>query len=173
MIDRARQEWHQARQLVELWVTNRMIVSTLVPNWMRWKLFRKVGVRVERSRISPHVFVWEGASDLSIGANTFINSNVSLFAVGGIEIGRDVHIGPSVTMVTGTHLAGTAERRAGPVEHRPIRVGDGTWIGAGATVLPGVTIGTGCVIAAGAVVASDCLANGLYAGVPARRLRDL
>jgi hypothetical protein len=39
--------------------------------------------------------------------------------------------------------------------------------------LPGVVIGPGCVIAAGAVVVSDCKPNGLYAGVPARRLRDL
>jgi maltose O-acetyltransferase len=40
-------------------------------------------------------------------------------------------------------------------------------------VLPGVTVGDGCVIAAGAVVNADCQPDGLYAGVPARRVRDL
>ncbi|WP_372495087.1 acyltransferase [Nocardioides pinisoli] len=50
---------------------------------------------------------------------------------------------------------------------------NGAWIGAAVTVLPGVTIGPGCVVAAGSVVTADCQANGLYAGVPARRIRDL
>jgi maltose O-acetyltransferase len=40
-------------------------------------------------------------------------------------------------------------------------------------VLPGVTIGAGCAVAAGAVVTADCEPDGLYAGVPARRVRDL
>jgi acetyltransferase-like isoleucine patch superfamily enzyme len=30
-----------------------------------------------------------------------------------------------------------------------------------------------CVVAAGAVVTGDCEPDGLYAGVPARRVRDL
>ena len=39
--------------------------------------------------------------------------------------------------------------------------------------MPGVTIGEGCIVAAGAVVTKDCESHGLYAGVPARRIRDL
>jgi maltose O-acetyltransferase len=54
-----------------------------------------------------------------------------------------------------------------------VSVGNGSWLGTGVTVLPGVTIGEGCVIAAGAVVTADCAPDGLYAGVPARRIRDL
>lgn len=42
-----------------------------------------------------------------------------------------------------------------------------------AMLLPGVTVGKGCVVAAGAVVAADCAPNGLYGGVPARRIKDL
>jgi acetyltransferase-like isoleucine patch superfamily enzyme len=40
-------------------------------------------------------------------------------------------------------------------------------------VLPGVTVAAGCVTAAGAVVAADTEPDGLYAGVPATRIRDL
>jgi maltose O-acetyltransferase len=36
-----------------------------------------------------------------------------------------------------------------------------------------VHLGDGVVVAAGAVVTEDCLPDGLYAGVPARRVRDL
>ena len=39
-------------------------------------------------------------------------------------------------------------------------------------VLPGVTIGDDVIVAAGAVVAADCAPGGVYAGVPARRIRD-
>jgi acetyltransferase-like isoleucine patch superfamily enzyme len=38
-------------------------------------------------------------------------------------------------------------------------------------LLPGVVLGDDVVVAAGAVVNRDCVAGGLYAGVPARRVR--
>jgi acetyltransferase-like isoleucine patch superfamily enzyme len=40
-------------------------------------------------------------------------------------------------------------------------------------IMPGVSIERGVVIAAGAVVTRSCAAHGLYAGVPARRIREL
>ncbi|WP_247602466.1 DapH/DapD/GlmU-related protein [Gordonia rubripertincta] len=63
--------------------------------------------------------------------------------------------------------------RAAGEGRRPIVVGDYCWIGAGAIILPGVVVGEGCIISAGAVVIRDCEPNGLYAGVPAIRKRDL
>jgi maltose O-acetyltransferase len=78
-----------------------------------------------------------------------------------------------VLFCTSTHIMGPATERAGRVHPQPITVGDGCWIGARSVILPGVTIGDGCVIAAGAVVNKDCAANGMYAGVPARRVKDL
>ena len=54
-----------------------------------------------------------------------------------------------------------------------IHIGKGCWIGANALIRPGVDIAAGRVIAAGAVVVKNCDANGLYAGVPARRVKDL
>lgn len=52
-------------------------------------------------------------------------------------------------------------------------IGNGVWIGAGATILPGTVIGDGCVIAAGSVVKGIVESNSLYAGVPAKKIRDL
>jgi maltose O-acetyltransferase len=82
-------------------------------------------------------------------------------------------IGPRAMVLTSTHAVGGPGRRGGDSEYRPVTIGDGCWIGAGAIVLPGTTVAEGCVIAAGAVVASDTAPQGLYAGTPARRLRDL
>ena len=39
--------------------------------------------------------------------------------------------------------------------------------------MPGVTVGSGCIIAAGAVLTADCSPDGIYAGVPAKRIKDL
>jgi acetyltransferase-like isoleucine patch superfamily enzyme len=59
------------------------------------------------------------------------------------------------------------------VREAPIHIGDGTWVGARAIILPGVTIGRRCLIAAGAVVSRDVPDDTLVAGNPARVVRDL
>lgn len=53
-----------------------------------------------------------------------------------------------------------------------ISVGSDVWIGANATVLSGVTIGTGAVIGAGSVVTKDVGPYEIWAGNPARKIRD-
>ena len=52
-----------------------------------------------------------------------------------------------------------------------VQVGRHVLVGGGATVLPGLRIADDVVIGAGAVVCDDLLHAGVYAGVPARRLR--
>ena len=90
-----------------------------------------------------------------------------------VHIGDRCDVGPGVEFITGTHAVGGPPRRAGEGTARPIDVEDGCWIGARATILPGVEIGDGCVVAAGSVVTDDCEPDGLYGGIPARRIREL
>lgn len=56
---------------------------------------------------------------------------------------------------------------------KPITIGNGCWIGANSIVLPGVNIGNGTIVAAGFVVIQDCEENSLYAGVPAKKIKQL
>lgn len=46
------------------------------------------------------------------------------------------------------------------------------WIGYGAIVMSGVNIAEGTIIAAGSVVTHDTEAYSIYAGVPAKKIRD-
>lgn len=82
-------------------------------------------------------------------------------------------MGPRSMIITAKHSIGGPEMRAGGGRPEPVVIGDGTWIGAGAIILPGLNVGAGCIIASSAVVTKDCEPNGLYAGVPARRIRDV
>lgn len=65
------------------------------------------------------------------------------------------------------HIMKTTVRSAAPIE-----IGNNVVISTRAVVLSGTKIGCGSVIGAGAVVTSDCPPLGIYAGVPARRIRD-
>lgn len=92
---------------------------------------------------------------------------------GGTTIGKGVSIGPNAMVLTQTHELGWKARRAGKAVRRPVTIGDGCWIGAGAIILPGVTVNRGSIVAAGAVVTKDVPPHTLVAGVPARPVRTL
>lgn len=51
-------------------------------------------------------------------------------------------------------------------------IGDDVWIGFGAIVMSGVNIADGTIIAAGSVVTHNTEPYSIYAGVPARKIRD-
>ena len=53
-----------------------------------------------------------------------------------------------------------------------IIIEDDVWIGFGSVILSGVKIGQGSIIAAGSVVTKDVQPFSIYAGVPAKKIRD-
>ena len=77
----------------------------------------------------------------------------------GAVVDHDVHVGAWSHIAPGASLGGGAQ------------VGERVLVGAGARVLPGVRVADGVVIGAGAVVHGDVEAAGVYAGVPARKLK--
>ncbi|RIJ76896.1 acyltransferase [Nakamurella silvestris] len=145
--------------------------SMMIPSWSRWRVLNLFGCTLEQCHLAPGTIVSD--TRLTVGRGTFVSYRCFLDTTDRITIGRSCAIAMNVSLVTSSHELGPSAARAGAPVHGPITVGEGVWIGAGATVLPGVTIGSGCVIAAGAVVTTDCAPDGLYAGVPARRARDL
>lgn len=140
----------------------------------RW-LLRRRGASVEEGvRIAGGTKI-VGPGTLSIGSDTWIGPYGVFYTHtdAPIRIGARCDIGPGVHFVTGTHLIGPHERRAGSGKALPVSVGNGCWLGARVTVLAGVKIGSGAIVAAGAVVTSDVESNTLVGGVPARLIRNL
>lgn len=116
---------------------------------------------------------FQSGGEVTIGAGTWIGPEV--LVVGGeadVAIGMHVDIGPRVTLVTGTHEISADGRSAGPGYSKPIVLGDGCWIGAGAIVLGGVSVGERAIVAAGAVVHRDVPAGATVGGVPARMIEN-
>jgi maltose O-acetyltransferase len=151
---------------------NGVAASPMVTSRVRRALLRVAGIDIEAAGVLPHV-VFVSGHDVKIGDQAFVSTGVVFDAGARIELGPRVSVGPRAQFLTSTHDLGPSTWRAGHNRYAPIRVEEGTWIGAGAIVLAGVTVGAGCVIAAGAVVTHDCERDGLYAGVPAVRKRDL
>jgi maltose O-acetyltransferase len=82
-----------------------------------------------------------------------------------ITIGDEVTLAHDVRVIA--HDAAT-KRLIGYTVVRPVSIGDRTYVGAGAIILPGVTIGRDCVIGAGAIVTRDIPDGSVAVGNPAR-----
>jgi len=97
---------------------------------------------------------------LSIGTGTYLNRNTEVIAWTEVSIGRDCMIGWDVLIMdTDQHpLPGR------DLDNRPVRIGDGVWIGARATILKGVRIGDGAIVGACAVVTRDVPAGAVVTG---------
>jgi maltose O-acetyltransferase len=124
------------------------------------------------AHVRPPLYVDYG-SNISIGARTFVNYNLTALDVAAITIGEDCQIGPNVQLLTPTHPLEPGPRRDKLEAARPIVIGDNVWLGGGAIVLPGVTVGDNAVIGAGAVVTKDVPANVVAVGNPARPVRNV
>lgn len=136
-------------------------------------ILRLASVDVDASaRIVSSVRVW-GQCRLRVGVDTFIGHDV-LIAGGAssIWIGDYVDIGPRVCIVSGSHVPDPRQQRVAAKDvSRDIVIGDGTWIGAGATILGGATIGSKCVIGAGSVVTGSIPDQTIAVGSPCRSVK--
>ena len=109
-------------------------------------------------------------STLVIGDRCTIHNN-HLNIAETIVIGNDVGLSPEVTLYT--HGFWLSVLRGFPAEFAPILIENGAIIGYRTTVMAGVTIGENCVVGAQSVVTKNLDGNAIYAGVPAKKIRDI
>ena len=108
-----------------------------------------------------------------IGDRCLIGRGSGIVGHFSIEIGDDVWTGHHVYITDQNHgyedVTLPISRQSQP--ERPVRIGDGSWLGHGAVVLPGVTIGRHVVIGANSVVTRDIPDFSVAVGSPARVIR--
>lgn len=137
------------------------------------------------SRVETRVALEREGSSLTVGDRSFIGE-------GQISCASDIRVGDDVMIAWGTSIFDHAshsirfsqraddvtrwlrgEKDWSVVNTAPVRIGNKVWIGFGCTVLPGVTIGEGAVVGAGSIVTRDVPAWSVFAGNPARLIREL
>lgn len=127
----------------------------------------------------------------AIGGSSYINwsAKVSRDIVLGnyVFIGPECWIGPQTVIGSYTMLAprvaivgddhnwdvpGTPMQFAGRPPQKQTVIEDDVWVGYGTTILRGVRLGRGSIIAANSTVTKDVPPYEVWAGAPARKLRD-
>ena len=167
-----------ARQLREdaRWTGHYVVFSTLggsmwIPRVLRRLLFVLAGASMQSSPGPRSIFAGH-PRNLTVGREVYLNRGVFIEANAPVTVGDECALGMEVMILTSHHPLDRFGTWSSSAEGRPVVIGDRVWIGARAVILPGAVIDSDVVIPAAAFVAGHCRSHGLYAGVPARRIRD-
>ncbi|MBQ7250826.1 MAG: sugar O-acetyltransferase [Bacilli bacterium] len=128
------------------------------------------------------VFVDYG-ENVYLGKDVYFNFNLVILDVCPVHIGNNCFFGPNISILTALHPLIASERELyfdeekGYVTNReygkPITIGNDCWFGGNVTVLPGVTIHDNVVVGAGSVVTHDLESGYVYAGNPAKKIKEI
>lgn len=134
--------------------------------------------------IGPHVALSAGMvpgqtcfneTVVSIGDRCLIGRGSGIVGHLSIEIGDDVWMGHHIYITDQNHGYDDPNlpisRQVQP--ERPVRIGDGSWIGHGSVILPGANIGRHVVIGANSVVSGTIPDHSIAVGAPARVVKQI
>jgi acetyltransferase-like isoleucine patch superfamily enzyme len=129
------------------------------------------GVRLEVIRSNP-----SRNPALTIGDDTNIEQNVHIVCHSRVSLGKNVSITGNCSIVDVTHpfsdLSNPTKIGVRILDEDSfVEIGDGTFVGFGAVILPNVRIGKCAIIGANSVVVSDVPDYAVVAGVPAAVLK--
>ena len=134
--------------------------------------WRRFLLRCFGARIGRDVHVYPSARitipwNISIGDQSAIGDRAILYALGSINIGRQVTISQGAHLCAGSHDYKRADM---PLLKPPITIGDAVWVCADAFVGPNVEIGDHAIVGARAVAIKNVPAGAIVAGNPARQV---
>lgn len=111
-------------------------------------------------------------SKVIIGRDVYIAYGCWFMASFGIRIENEVNFGPYVVVVTANHSLENGSYAFGENGKKAeVVIGEGSWIGAHASILPGARVNDGVLIAANCVLNSETEKFGIYGGVPAKLIK--
>jgi maltose O-acetyltransferase len=119
---------------------------------------------------------------VSMGHNTYANFGLKVVPNDNkicVHIGNNVSIAPNVLFIccsspnNARELAKIDYVSNKLIQSSDIYIEDEAWIGANVTMFPGVSVGKCSVIGAGSIVMNNVESYSIYAGIPAKKIRDL
>lgn len=136
---------------------------------VRTGLLRLFGARVSSTAVvRGSARIWWPAN-LSMGAHASIGPGVICYNVAPVVLEDYAIVSQRAHLCTAGH---DVDARDFPLTSRPILIGPSAWIAAEAFVGPGVKVARGAVLGARAVATRDLVAWTIYAGNPARPVRE-
>lgn len=137
------------------------------------RIFGKIPDEAGSIYIEPPFNVDYGYN-ISIGKQFYANFNMTILDSSIVRIGNGVLFGPNVLICCPTHDLNPIERVEKDAEWaKQITIEDNVWICGNVTVLQGDTIGYGSVIGANSVVNRDIPPMTVYAGTPAKFIKNV
>ena len=147
----------------------------------------------EREKILTELFEFKGSGvwiempffcdygeNISIGENTFVNTNCMFLDNNKITIGKNGLIAPFVQIYTANHPLKASERIIEKgnesrylTSTKSVTIGDNVWIGGNSIIFPGVIIGNNVTIGAGSVVTKSIPDNVFAFGNPCKVIKEL
>jgi putative colanic acid biosynthesis acetyltransferase WcaF len=152
------------------WIVQALIVKPLpqILYPVRRMLLRAFGAKIGSGvRIRPGVEVtypWK----VSIGANSWIGDDVTLYSLGPISIGANSVISQNAYICAADHDYAYVTF---PIRERPVSIGEQVWIASDVWIGPGVRIADGVVVGARSTVTKDLPAGMVCLGSPCKPLK--
>lgn len=130
-------------------------------------------------RIDDFCVLSAGSGGIDIGSYIHIAAYTSLIGSGKITLHDFSNLSSRVAIYSsnddysGSHMTNpTVPVELTNVTHADVSIGQHVIVGAGSVILPGVRLETGVAIGALSLVTKSCQLFGVYAGVPARRIKE-
>jgi putative colanic acid biosynthesis acetyltransferase WcaF len=137
----------------------------------RWRasLLRLFGARLGRDcHIYAGARIW-APWNLVCGDGVAIADGAEIYNPAQVSLGDHAIVSQHAFLCGASH---DYDDDAFPMTWAPIRIGSFAWIGARATVQMGVSVGEGAVLGLGAIATRSLEPWGVYAGIPARRIKS-
>jgi putative colanic acid biosynthesis acetyltransferase WcaF len=158
--------------MIALWhfIGAPLVRSNLMPiSAIKCAVLRVFGARIGRGVYAKPGLRVKFPWYLTVGDYCWLGEDAWIDNLAPVTIGSHVCVSQAAYLCTGNHDWTAPNMK---LFRRPIVLGDGSWVGARATVCPGVTIGEGAIAAVGSVVTRDIPPYQIRAGNPAVYVRD-
>lgn len=134
-------------------------------------IYRLLGAEISKNVKVYGSFTIIGCyKNLEIGQNSSINQGVLFNCRDKIKIGENCHISPYAQLHTGKLIVDKHKKYH---LSEPIVIENNVWIASGAIISAGVRIGENSIVGANSVVLGNVDNDSLYAGNPAKKLKEL
>lgn len=157
---------------VLLWyVTNHLFFKSY---WLPFQRPKRFLLRLFGAKLGKGIVLKPGINIkypwfLKVGNNCWIGEDVWIDNLASVIIEDHVCVSQGAFLLTGSH---NYKRSSFNLILKPIRLEEGSWLGAKSVVCQGVTVGANAILSVNSVAYKDLEPCGIYRGNPAIKIRE-